>query len=149
MCLGWSINFSKKIVPSPKATCASFFASLNCCSKSAILRNTRIPRPPPPAAAFIIIGKPIRVASCCAMATLVKSILLSSIMGTCASMATFFAITLSPRLSITCGSGPTNTMPSSLQRWANFAFSLKKPYPGCIPSTSYNLAILIISSMSK
>ena len=49
-----------KMVSSPKAFPASRRASSNAFSNSSTLRITRIPRPPPPALAFNITGKPIR-----------------------------------------------------------------------------------------
>ena len=57
------MNFSINIVSSPNAFLASFLASWYAFSKSSSFRTTRIPRPPPPAAAFTITGKVIRLAS--------------------------------------------------------------------------------------
>ena len=127
MCLGWSMNFSMKIVSSPKAFFASFFASLKDFSKDSSSRTTLIPRPPPPAAAFTITGNPIFLASERAISAFISSAFESSIMGTLAFRATTFAATLSPKASIDSGEGPINLMPSSRQRRANVTFSERKP----------------------
>ncbi len=127
MCFGFSIYFSKKIVPSPKAVKASPCASLNSGIKSSALRTTRIPRPPPPAAALTMMGKPIREASFIRISSLVISALLSPMMGTLTLRAIFLAATLSPNRFMTSALGPIKIMPSSSQRLAKFTFSDKKP----------------------
>ena len=63
------MNFSIKIVSSPNDFKASLFAFPKAVLISSALRITRIPLPPPPAAAFNIIGKPIAVASLIASST--------------------------------------------------------------------------------
>ena len=130
MCLGFSTNFSKKTVSSPKAVLASLRASLKARFNCSASRTTRMPRPPPPDAAFNITGKPMRIASLCAMPNDVRDACESGIIGTPAAFATIFAAILSPSCSMDSGSGPTKTMPSSRQRFAKCTFSLKNPYPG-------------------
>ena len=75
MCFGLSINFSIKTVSSPKDFNASLFAFTKAVFISSAFRITRIPLPPPPAAAFNITGKPIEIASDKASSTVFKSIL--------------------------------------------------------------------------
>ena len=58
MCRGLVTYFSIKTEPSPKAEVASLIARFICDSKSSSFSTTRIPFPPPPADAFIRIGKP-------------------------------------------------------------------------------------------
>ncbi|MEZ5228841.1 MAG: hypothetical protein R2710_19915 [Acidimicrobiales bacterium] len=47
--------------------------------------------------------------------------------GTPASIAAFFAATLSPSSAICSGVGPTQMSPASITCWANAAFSAKNP----------------------
>src|SRR5256885_2284475 len=56
MCRGRSRYFSRYIVPSPNAFCASRRAAWNAPSTSVSLATRRIPLPPPPAAAFNSTG---------------------------------------------------------------------------------------------
>ena len=130
MCLGFSTYFSINMVSFPNALNASFFASLNAFETSSTFLITRIPLPPPPAAAFNMTGKPILQASSLAISTDVRSWLLSSITGTPTSIAIFFAATLSPSIAIASGVGPINFIPSSRHFCANSTFSDKNPYPG-------------------
>ena len=48
-----------------------------------------------------------------------------------AASANFLDSILSPMARIAPGLGPMKTMPSSAHRWANEAFSDRKPKPGC------------------
>ena len=130
MCLGESINFSIKIVSSLNALAASPWASKKFLSRDASSLTTRIPLPPPPAAAFSITGKPIFLAN--DFISLTSSVLISapSITGTLALRAIFFAAILSPSCSITSDLGPTKIIPSFSHLLANPTFSDKKPYPG-------------------
>ena len=52
--------------------------------------------------------------------------------GTLAFIASSFAFNLSPITDITCGEGPTQTIPAFFTFLAKEAFSDKNPYPGCI-----------------
>ena len=54
--------------------------------------------------------------------------------------ASLRAATLSPSRSSTSGRGPTKAIPAAAQARANSAFSDRKPYPGWIASTSFDLA---------
>ena len=55
-------------------------------------------------------------------------------MGTPASLALRRARVFSPISSMASGGGPMKVTPASRQARANFAFSLKKPYPGWMAS---------------
>jgi hypothetical protein len=56
---------------------------------------------------------------------------------------------LPPLTSMVSALGPMNTIPSSSQRRAKVVFSLRKPYPGWMASTSASLAILMMPSTSR
>ena len=58
MCRGSTIDFSNIISDDPKALKASAFAISQLFCRSEILLTSRIPLPPPPAAALIIKGNP-------------------------------------------------------------------------------------------
>ena len=116
-----------KIVSSPNAFPASRFASSNDFIKFSSARITLMPRPPPPALAFKITGRPIRFASCNAISADVSSTLLSSITGTSQDRATNFDFTLSPNWSMTSGDGPIKIIPSSRHLEAKRTFSERNP----------------------
>ena len=59
MCRGCSMNFSMNTRSSPNAERASLLARRKASFSSASSRATRMPLPPPPAAAFSITGKPM------------------------------------------------------------------------------------------
>ena len=59
------------------------------------------------------------------------------------------AETLSPKSSNCSGRGPMKTMPFSAQARAKSAFSLRKPYPGWMASTSTRFARATMPSMSR
>ena len=82
ICFGFSTYFSKNIVSSPNAFKDSLRAESKLVSKSSADLIIRMPRPPPPEAAFSIKGYPIL--SACDIATFkeVNSFLLLSIIGT-------------------------------------------------------------------
>ena len=86
-----------------------------------------MPRPPPPAAALIISGKPMRAAISRASPTSATRPSLPGTVGTPASAATRRAATLSPRRRIASAEGPTKAMPAAATASANSAFSDKNP----------------------
>ena len=77
-----------------------------------------MPRPPPPAAALIISGKPISSGSP------------SGTTGTPASLAIRFASSLSPPARNAAGGGPTQMIPAASTASAKSGFSARNPYPG-------------------
>ena len=96
--------------PLPRARAAS-----SASSSSSAERTTRIPRPPPPAAAFTSSGNPRLAGSP------------SSSTGTPASRATRFAASLSPPARSASGDGPTKTRPAASTASAKSAFSERNP----------------------
>ena len=88
---------------------------------------TRMPRPPPPAAALMITGKPIPRASSSAVST---SGITPSLPGTTGSPASFMvrrATALSPILRIISGVGPMKVKPHEAHTSAKCAFSDRNP----------------------
>ncbi len=83
--------------------------------------------PPPPAAALIITGYPIRPASATAAPTSATGSLLPAATGTPACSIRFLALILSPICSIADGGGPTQVIPASITRAANSALSARNP----------------------
>ena len=79
----------------------------------------RMPRPPPPAVALIISGKPMRAAWRSASSTVSTGPPLHGATGTPASSASRLAAILSPTRRMTAASGPTKTMPSRSHSSAN------------------------------
>ncbi|MND86424.1 hypothetical protein D3C80_783900 [compost metagenome] len=113
--------------PSPNADLASLIARCICSSNSSAFSTTRIPFPPPPADAFIRIGKPI---SCAIRMASFSSAIAPSLPGTKGILYFFaaaFAESLSPIISIDSGDGPINVMPACFTLRAKSAFSDKKP----------------------
>ena len=88
----------------------------------------RMPRPPPPAMALIMTAPPAPSEAKNALAwSSVVGPLVPSMMGTPVSLASALALALSPNRSSASGDGPTKVIPSSAQRRASKAFSLRKP----------------------
>ena len=89
--------------------------------------TSRMPLPPPPAAALSMTGKPI----CTAAETISSSLSIvpcePGTTGTPAAIMRLRASTLSPMASIASGEGPMNTRPASAQAWAKCARSERKP----------------------
>ena len=83
-----------------------------------------MPLPPPPAAALIRTGYPIVLA-------FLGSVVIGKV-GTPAFCAISLAFSLSPIEVITLELGPTQIRPALITSLENFAFSERKPYPGCI-----------------
>jgi hypothetical protein len=91
------------------------------------------PRPPPPAEAFNITGKPISRAVFKAVATSLRASD-PGITGIPRAFILFLAPILRPMSFIARGDGPIKVMPASAQVLAKSAFSDRKPYPGCMAS---------------
>ena len=84
-------------------------------ARSAGSLTTRIPRPPPPAAALTITGNPTRRASASASSTLSIVPSLPGSTGTPASIIVRRASALSPIRRIVSGRGPMKVIPHSPQ----------------------------------
>ena len=113
---------------------ASILAVSYAFSISPSFHTTRIPLPPPPAVALIITGYPISLANFLAAVTSSNKPSPPGTTGTPALIMVSLAVILSPMLLIISGVGPINLIPWSAHICANFAFSAKKPYPGCTAS---------------
>ncbi len=110
----------------PKAAAASLRAIANWRTRSSASSATRIPFPPPPAAALISMGKPISVALASASSELAR-MSVPGTTGTSASTAVRRAIALSPIWRICCGVGPMKARWLRSQISENSAFSDRKP----------------------
>ena len=102
----------------------------NASSSSAGEETSRIPRPPPPAAALSRIGKPTPGASSRACASVV-ALSVPGTSGTPAACIAAFACTLSPICAITSASGPMKTRSFSVHARTKAGRSARNPYPGC------------------
>ena len=127
MCFGLTKNFSIKISSFPNAFWASAFTNSKAGLTSSGVSQRRIPRPPPPAAAFKMIGKPNDSAKAKASSASFNGSVEPGMIGTPALMAISLALNLSPIFAKIWLGGPINTIPASSQAFANSAFSLKKP----------------------
>ena len=125
-----STNFSKYTSSSLKQAFASDFAAVNASSNSSGVKAFRIPRPPPPAEAFINTGNPISCAAFLASSNVATLPLEPGTTGTPASIIKARAADLLPILSMTSPSGPINVIPQVFTKRANVAFSDRKPKPG-------------------
>jgi hypothetical protein len=127
MCLGLSKNFSRKMVPSPKAFSASLeadsVAPLSSFSSEMIL----IPLPPPPAAAFTMTGYPISEAKRTNSPRSSPDDVMPGMIGTPLLDISFLDSTLSPIKAIASGGGPMKTSPASAHLFAKVAFSARNP----------------------
>ena len=94
------------------------------------LATTRMPRPPPPNAALMMIGKPIFFAASQASSPSLTGSSSPGITGTPAFSAKRRASTLFPNNVNNSGGGPTKVIPASRHASAKRRFSDKKPYPG-------------------
>ncbi len=118
--------FSRYTLSSPKAALASLRAIVNWRAKSSSSCATRIPFPPPPAAALISTGKPIsRAASSASSGSERMSV--PGTMGTPTSFMVRRAAALSPISRICCGVGPMKVISLRSQISENSAFSARKP----------------------
>ena len=149
ICFGFSKYFSINTEGLLNAASASDEADRYICLRSDCLRTMRIPRPPPPAEAFMITGKPIDFEISIASSSVLTLPLLPPSMGTLPLAAIFFAVILSPIFCMIRGEGPMKIIPSSVQRVANSAFSDRYPYPGWIASILFLLANSTRHSISK
>ena len=127
MCFGRSTSFSRNTESSPKAFRASEPARSSSSGSSSALRTTRMPRPPPPADALIITGKPTLSVKARAASSVRTGSAVPGTIGTPADAAILRAATLSPSASIASGDGPMNTMPASRHLRAKEARSERRP----------------------
>ena len=97
--------------------------SVTSLSSHATLR----PRPPPPKAALIAIGRPCSLANSTTSSAPPTGSLVPATSGAPTFSAMCRALTLSPRLSIAEGGGPIHTSPASITAWAKSRFSARKP----------------------
>ena len=105
---------------------ASLEAAWKSWMKSSSLKHGRMPRPPPPAVALIMTGKPIFFASSKAVSA---SGMMSEpgVMGTPLATAVARAVALSPIMEMTLAEGPMKVMPEDSQISAKRAFSDRNP----------------------
>ena len=89
---------------------ASACACFNPARSETSLCATRIPRPPPPAAALMMTGYPISAASLIAIFSSSTAPSLPGTVGTFAFFASFLHATLSPTASIADTGGPMNSI---------------------------------------
>ncbi len=115
-------------VLSPNAAPASVLVTCTAFKSAASECTTRIPRPPPPAAALIITGKPIRLAMVkIASPSSGKGPSEPGTVGTPDFFIAAIAATLSPIMRMVSALGPINTKPEFSTCSAKLAFSAKKP----------------------
>ena len=88
---------------------------------------TRMPRPPPPAAALIITGKPILRGQFARLALVGDAPSEPGTTGTPAFCAALAGRALSPMVRIVAALGPTNIKPARSTASAKSAFSDRKP----------------------
>ncbi len=86
-----------------------------------------MPRPPPPAAALRMTGKPNSLALASASSASFSGSRVPGMTGTPQATAIFLASSLSPILASTLLGGPMNFIPASSQALAKAAFSERKP----------------------
>ena len=89
-----------------------------------------MPRPPPPAEALRITGKPTSRASRAAWLASSSGSWLPGSTGTPAALAVCRALALSPIRRMTSGRGPIQPILHSSSTSAKWAFSARNPYPG-------------------
>ena len=111
----------------PKALRASLLTSSNAGMTSSGISHRRMPRPPPPAAALRMTGKPKLMAFSSASCPSRRGSEQPGMTGTPHSMAICLAESLSPILPSTSLGGPMNVMPAASQARAKSAFSDRKP----------------------
>jgi len=86
-----------------------------------------MPRPPPPAAALKMTGKPAASATSAASLSSLRGISLPGITGTPACLAITRAWALSPISRMASGEGPMKVRPHARQISAKAGFSARKP----------------------
>ena len=129
----------------PNAASASRCAVLMAWPSSCAVRTTRMPRPPPPAVALTMTGKPHVSANFSASSSFSTG---PSVPGSSGRPAFFIARrarALSPIRRITFGSGPMNRMWHASHTSARYADSDRNPYPGWIASAPVISAALMIA----
>ena len=121
--------FSRKTAGLPKASFDSLRAAAMAASMSAAWRTTRIPRPPPPCAAFTSTGPFFAWNACAARTTSGSgpSSVMPGTTGTPTFRASALAATLSPISRTTDGRGPMKRTPRRSQASAKSPFSERKP----------------------
>ena len=136
---------------SSNALRASLCAVASADSKSFGPATSRIPLPPPPAAALSMIGYPMERAYSLALASPPSGMgsFNPGTTGTPASMTLRRARVFSPISSIASGGGPMNRIPALAQARAKAAFSERKPYPGWTASARVALQAAITLSMTR
>ena len=117
--------------------------------RSDISRTTRIPLPPPPIAALMMIGSPFVSTNALTSAKSVSDSSVPGTTGTFASIAAMRAVVLSAKVRRLSTVGPTNLIPSRSHALAKSGFSERKPYPGWIASTPFSFATFTICSTSR
>jgi hypothetical protein len=105
---------------------SSLEAAWNNEMKSSSRRQGRMPRPPPPAVALIMTGKPMRLASDRPSLASAR-ISVPGVTGTPLATAVARAVALSPIIEITLAEGPMNCRLQLAQISAKRAFSDRKP----------------------
>ena len=133
----------------PKAFLASAFTRSKLTPTSSTVSQRRMPRPPPPAAAFRMTGKPNSMASFWAACRLWRGSVVPGVVGTPHSTAICLAESLSPIRSSTLEDGPMNLMPASSQARAKSPFSDKKAVAGVDGVGPCFLARAMIRGMSR
>src|SRR5690606_19865215 len=106
----------------------------------------RIPLPPPPCAALIISGNPIRAASRASTSADWSSPVYPGTTGTPAAAIRSLAPALLPIRRIDAADGPMNTSPAAATASAKSAFSDRNPYPGWIACAPARRATSMIAS---
>ena len=125
MCLGEAKYFSMYKVGSPKAISASVFVILIVSSRSDSEFTTLIPLPPPPEAAFMIMGYPIFFASSLGLVPIGP--LDPGTTGSPIFCASFLADILFPMVLMISDEGPVNSNPLFSTCSAKSAFSARNP----------------------
>ena len=114
MCRGRLTKRSMKTEPSPKEASASEVADSKKGTRSLISRTTRMPLPPPPMAAFMMMGRPNCSTKSVSCFTSVTELSVPGTTGTPALMASARAAVLSANLFMFSTVGPMKVMPASL-----------------------------------
>ncbi len=114
----------------PKALRPSRVAASMSATRVSGEETTRIPLPPPPAAAFSSTGRRIRPTAATRSGTELLGSVVPAMTGTPAATASALAAALSPKRRSTPASGPMKAMPAASSAAAKSAFSARNPYPG-------------------
>ncbi len=127
MCRGDCTNFSAYTEPSPKNDCASLVTRSYAWRRSSSRSTRRIPFPPPPALALIMIGKPVLRAKSAMPSNDFTGSVSPGTTGTPAACIRCRLSVFEPIASIDSGDGPMKISPASRQARAKAAFSARKP----------------------